>query len=570
MQLKVSPALSLPLETVTARMALLAVSGAGKSNAMRVLAEAFFEASLPFVAIDPKGDWWGLRAGRDGKPKGGLDVAIFGGRHGDVPLEKSGGKLVADIIVDQRLSCILDLSLFEFESDRKAFLYDFGRRLYFRNQDPLHLFFEECDDYLPQKPMKDELKLLRVYENIVRRGRTKGLGITLISQRSAVVNKNVLTQAETLFALRTSAPQDIAAIESWMKYHGGDTAMLKTLAGLESGEAWVWSPHFLKETGRRFRFQLSRTFDSGATPTNRTKDAKRKPATLADIDVAALSKAMSETIERQAADDPRLLRQRIAELERQSKAKQSVAKPVVERVEVPVFSKEDRAAVERISQAVERVSATTAALALKVSELAGRIKVPAPLPAKRPQVELGALGTPVPKRDPASKKATARERVEPASGIHELGKCERALMGVLLQHGPMPLDDVALIAHYAPGSGSVLNAASTLRKLDWVVGTNARLELSHRVGRPESSADAYPIGSELADYWLKKITKAERGILEAVMRRYPDSIPLDEAATEANYATGSGSVLNAASRLRKRLLVEGGNSAMRVNSLLMD
>ncbi len=315
-QLNISTTLSLPPDVVTQRDAILAVSGAGKSNAARVMAEECFALKLPFVAVDPKGDWYGLRSGRDGSAKGGLDVVIFGGSHGDVPLERGGGAFVADLVSKERLSSVLDLSLFESEAAKKQFLHDFGARLYQKNQDPLKLFLDEADDYLPQRPMKDELRLLRVFENIVRRGRTKGLGITLVTQRSASVNKNVLTQCETLYAMRTTGPQDVKAIEAWMQYHGADRQMLATLATLADGEAWVWSPHYLKKM-ERFRFRLSHTFDSGATPTNHRAGSRRRAATLSDVDVASIAEKMKETIARATAEDPRALQRRVRELEKQ-------------------------------------------------------------------------------------------------------------------------------------------------------------------------------------------------------------------------------------------------------------
>lgn len=69
--LKLGRDFEMPAEkALTETFALLAVRGAGKSNAARVMAEEFFKASLPFVAIDPVGSWRGLRAARDGKGKG--------------------------------------------------------------------------------------------------------------------------------------------------------------------------------------------------------------------------------------------------------------------------------------------------------------------------------------------------------------------------------------------------------------------------------------------------------------------------------------------------------------------
>jgi DNA helicase HerA-like ATPase len=205
LHLHVADDLSFPARAVTETFGILAVRGAGKSNTAAVMAEEMFKAKLPFVVVDPVRAWYGLRASADGTGPG-LPIPIFGGRRGDVPLERGAGNLMADLIVDQRLSCVLDLSDFDSEGSKKTFLLDFARRLYQRNEQPLHLFLEEADDYIPQRPMRDEAQLLRAWENIVRHGRNRGLGITLITQRSASVNKNVLTQVQTLIAMRTTGP----------------------------------------------------------------------------------------------------------------------------------------------------------------------------------------------------------------------------------------------------------------------------------------------------------------------------------------------------------------------------
>src|SRR5574337_106535 len=99
--------LNLPESAVTETFSFLACRGAGKTNAGRVLAETFFKHKLPFVAIDPVGAWWGLRSSRDAKGPG-LPIPIFGGKHGDVPLGKDGGELVADLVIEHRFSCVLD------------------------------------------------------------------------------------------------------------------------------------------------------------------------------------------------------------------------------------------------------------------------------------------------------------------------------------------------------------------------------------------------------------------------------------------------------------------------------
>lgn len=557
--LEISTTLSLPTAAVTQRAALLAVSGAGKSNAARAMAEEFYKARLPFVAVDPKGDWWGLRAGRDGKPKGGLDVVIFGGEHGDIPLERGGGLLVADTIVDQRLSCVLDLSGFESETDKRAFLLDFAKRLYHRNRDPLHLFLEEADDYLPQKPMHDEARLLRAFENIVRRGRSRGLGITLITQRSAVVNKNVLTQVETLFALRTTGPQDIAAIEAWMKYHGADREMLGSLAGLEDGEAWVWSPHHLKKT-QRFRFRRSDTFDSGATPTNHTARSKRAPATLADVDLGVLKEQMAATIERAAADDPKALRKRISELERQL-ANQSTT---VERVEVPVLCPEDRLAMQNAFASTEDLLGKVFDLRSAVNALIDRVNLPAAAATPRPLVA-------APSGNKRTQHAPAPARGSDNGQGGGLGKCSRALLAALVQHGDLSLQQAAIVAQYSPVSSIVPKSAGELRGLGLVSGSNALLTATP-AGRqhPEMRGlEPFPIGRELATYWLSRLGKCEEALLRQVLASHPRPISLEKAAVASDYSPTSSIVPKSAGRLRQLMLVNGSNAGLTANARLV-
>src|SRR5690242_19829174 len=109
--LQLSDKLNLPLETVTQAIGILAKRRAGKSYAARRLAEQLFKAGQQIVIVDPKGDWWGIRSSADGKGPG-LPIVILGGERGDVPLEVNAGEVVAKLVVEERVSVLLDLSNF--------------------------------------------------------------------------------------------------------------------------------------------------------------------------------------------------------------------------------------------------------------------------------------------------------------------------------------------------------------------------------------------------------------------------------------------------------------------------
>ena len=46
--------------------------------------------------------------------------------------------------------------------------------------------------------------------------------MTLITQRSSVINKNVLTQTECLIVFQMTSPQDRDSIDEWIRQHGDE------------------------------------------------------------------------------------------------------------------------------------------------------------------------------------------------------------------------------------------------------------------------------------------------------------------------------------------------------------
>jgi uncharacterized protein len=466
-RLQLAPGLALPLEAVTQTFGVLAVRGAGKSNLAAVMAEEMHAAGLPFVVVDPVGAWWGLRSAADGRGAG-LPIPIFGGSHGDVPLERTGGQLLADLVVDERLTCVLDIAEFS-EGDKTRFLIDFAERLYRRNQDPLHLFLEEADDYAPQRPMREQARLLRAWENVVRRGRARGLGITMITQRSAALNKNVLTQIETLFVLRTTSPQDRKAIGAWVEYHGQARELLESLPSLAAGEAWCWSPSWLGKL-QRVQVRRRRTFDSGATP----KDLKgrRAPATIADVDLKAIEQRMAATIERAKQDDPKELRRQVVERDRRIREleKRPTAAPEVRDVPKPVLRSGELARVEKL---VDRLGRVAEALPAAVQPLAAALRLvaegnghvarrPAPPKVVRPAI-------PTPRRAPVI-----------PSGDVQLRRGARRMLEALARRHPAPTtaSQVAQLAGLARTGGTFSTYLSDLRRGGFIVEQGDYLDLT--------------------------------------------------------------------------------------------
>lgn len=94
--------LTVGLDVVTQTLAAIGRKGAGKTYLATVLAEQMLDAGAQLVAIDPVGNFWGLRVAADGKGRG-KDIFVLGGEHGDVPLVPEAGRQIARLLVERRL-----------------------------------------------------------------------------------------------------------------------------------------------------------------------------------------------------------------------------------------------------------------------------------------------------------------------------------------------------------------------------------------------------------------------------------------------------------------------------------
>ncbi|MDF9717370.1 DUF87 domain-containing protein, partial [Nocardioides sp. ChNu-99] len=404
--LRISESLTLPLEAVTETFAILAKRGKGKTSTAVVMVEEMTAAGLPVVVIDPVGVWWGIRSDADGTGPG-VPAVIFGGDHADVPLEENAGETVADVIVEGRFPAVLDMSGLS-KSAARRFMAPFLERLYHRNREALHVVVDEADAYAPQRTQADGARLLGAMEDLVRRGRARGIGVTLITQRPAVLNKDVLTQAEVLIALGMTGPRDVAAIDEWVRLHADEDQAAEVKASLPSlpvGTAWVWSPGWLNLL-ERVQVRRRTTFDSSATP--KPGEQRRTPTRLADVDLAALGERITATVERAKADDPKQLRARIRDLER-ALAEERAKPREVEQVEVPVL---DPAHVTDLHETLEPVRRQLEHLARTLDALsAPRPPATAPLRTPRP------AAVPAP-RAPAAVSPTTDVRLR--SGAHRM------------------------------------------------------------------------------------------------------------------------------------------------------
>lgn len=236
----------IPINAATKTFAILAKRGAGKTYTGAVMAEEFAKNNIPFVVFDPIDVWWGLRLAANGKDKG-LPVVVFGVQHEDILLDREMGRKIAQAVVKDNVSCVINTFGLP-KTAQRHIIAEFADELLNINNTPRHIFIEEAHEFLPQRVFGGLGVVFNAVSNLVVMGRNRGIGVTLINQRAATINKDVLTQLDTLLAFQNTSPQDRKALADWVEYHSAEGDFDKFMASLPSlgkGEGWIWSPEFL-------------------------------------------------------------------------------------------------------------------------------------------------------------------------------------------------------------------------------------------------------------------------------------------------------------------------------------
>jgi hypothetical protein len=285
---------------VTATRAILARKSSGKTYLGMIIAEEFLRLTadtgtpFPFVVIDPTGVWYGLCATVAGQPSS-HKILRLGGEYGDWTLDPNQGSVTAELVVSLwPQPIVLDISDM-LPEEQHQFAADFGAKFYTINHKPIHVFVDEADDYMPQSVEtgnKVQRRCLGVWDRVVRRGRVKGIGVTLITQRPAVISKNVLSQVDGIYVLSVSAPHDLEAIDSWMRpsISSQDRDLcLKALPTLQRGEVFLVQANLKAGALVKFATRAKTTFDSSRTPT--VDDPEPTPAVLSKVDEETWDKA---------------------------------------------------------------------------------------------------------------------------------------------------------------------------------------------------------------------------------------------------------------------------------------
>ena len=252
---------------LSGHVGIVGATGSGKTFCAKGIAEYLLENHSRVCVIDPTSAWFGIKV-RPDKVTPAFPLVIFGGEHADVPIRPGQGDEIAGIVGTTDISSIIDTVQMTVD-DRTRFLTDFADALFRLNKGTLHLFIDEADVVMPQRGGNGDKRagrMLMAANNLMARGRSRGLQITIISQRPAKLHKDSLSQVDTLIAMKLKAPQDRNAIKGWAMDSISKEVMdklMEKLPSLPKGTGWVLDTEG-QMTERQF--PMISTFDSSNTP----------------------------------------------------------------------------------------------------------------------------------------------------------------------------------------------------------------------------------------------------------------------------------------------------------------
>lgn len=581
MKLHIAINFTLPAEAVTQTFAILGIRGSGKTNTGVVMTEELLHAKQQVVVIDPVDVWWGLKSSKDGKQPG-YALPVIGGDHADVPLDGGAGQVLADFVTETRASVILSLRHLSMNDQRK-FAGDFAKRLYERKgqqRSPLMLMVDEADEFVPQRLPHGHEAMFGAFDRLVRRGRSSGIGVTLISQRPQVVNKDVLSQVETLIGMRVLHKLDRKALEAWIEAHDTEARQqefLDSLASLGRGDAWIWSPSWLN-VFTRVHIRERKTFDSSATPTAGASIAP--PKEVAPLDLDKLRNQMSAQIQKAQADDPRALRAEIARLQAELKKKPA-----------PVKAGHDDAALDRArekgrQQGRVEVRGQLAGLSsckhelVKAAQIVNRSiefiqgLLDLPMDDLAPSVAIAESRTmPARTRKPEVSPKPSVDRPtsssSPNAGIGSSG-LRRMLMALAQWSRPLSAKQLGVRAGMSSRSGTFSTYLGKARSSGWITGSRDGLTITKAGTEELGSFEPLPTGRKLLDYWLGELGGGAARMLEVLAVAYPESLTADSLGESADISSRSGTFSTYLGKLRTLELISGGRDGLRASEDLFE
>lgn len=572
--IEISRDLKLPAEDLLeSAIGIIGKRGRGKSGAVKVFMEELVKANLPFIAFDPVGVMWGIKSSLDGTGPG-LPVLVVGGSHGDLRLDRRAGAEIAKAVVEANVSCIIDFSE-ESKSAYRQFVKDFCHTLFSMNQSPRMVIIEEAPELVPQRMRPDLAETFEAVERLVSRGRNKGIGVTLVSQRSATINKDVLTQVDALFVFGLTSPQDRKALKEWVEAKGEPDKLAQFeegIAGLQKQEAWFWSPEAFGGIFQKVRIRNFNTFHPDKTHLRRMGLLEKKPSTANIEPIIKKLGAQMERLSKEKTDTAQIpkLQTKIQRLEKElerAKAQPTKAAPMDIRKAVSEAIKPLQDEIARLKGELRKVQSLSHKVKKAIAILSDVPEVP--VQHQSPEVRVHYPKPPVVRR-------FVEHRPKPVPVDSEANNSMRSgelrILQVIASKYPLTLTRAQLgtLSGFTPSGGTYNTYFGDLKRRGFVSedrqgnvqATEPGMEYVGEVPPAPSTHD------EILAMWKRNLRAGEGRMLEEIVSAYPDPITKEELAERTEYTFTGGTFNTYLGILRRNGLIRIDGSEITATEVL--
>lgn len=534
----------IPKEVFEQHLVALGKTGSGKSYTLRILIEILLKEKKRVCIIDPKGDHWGIKSSADGR-KPGYPVVIFGGDHADVPLNPKIGKEVAELIATGNRPCVIDFRGW-MPGDRTHFWIDFSSTLFRLNRSPLWLVIDEVHNFAPQGKVLDPEagKSLHWTNRLASEGRGLGIKLFMASQRPQKVHKDTLTCAETLIAMRVIHYLDRMATKDWIDGIGDNEKgklVLNSLAQMKRGEAFVWSPeiHFFE----KILFPKIETFDSFQAPS----DINQGPLPLtgwANVDLEEIKNKLTKTIEEAKENDPKFLKIKIAELEKQIKNHSTIKADNQLKNEIKELQQKNDSIYRAFDEYEKTIKNKLGKIARAISTVGDILgKEYLEYDSNKISINIVDVGRNKPdKKDEYRIKATneALNYSKEKSEIN-IGKGERIVLIAIAQHPDgVDREQITILTGYKRSSRDAYIQRLIQKEYCMIEYFSNNIYVTKKgISFLGNDYQPLPTGDELREYWLNKLPAGEKICFEKIVDYFPDSISRDKLSEMTDYKRSS-------------------------------
>lgn len=523
---------------VDTRMLIQANSGGGKSWLLRLLVERAAK-HLQVIILDPEGEFATLREK--------VDVALVGAG-GELATDLRSASLLARKLVELTIPAIVDLNDLKL-GERRQYVRVFLEALMSvprTTWHPLLVIIDEAHLFAPERSA-GEAESTQAVIALMSQGRKRGFSGILTTQRISKLHKDAAAEANNVVIGRTWLDNDQVRAGDLLGFPKAERVALRDMA---PGEFYAFGPALTVDGVVRFKSDNVET----THPKAGQRDKLSVPQASATIQEVVKQVGDLPAQAQQETKDLMAAQKRIAELERELRARptqvQAKVETVERRIEIPIFKDGE---VARLEVAIGQLAGVGAEISSALRAVTAR---PATVPTlPRPQII-----------------TTTRRPAAPAESDTALRAGERKMLQALASRHPARYTRAQLgtLAGFSPRGGTFGTYFGVLKRAGFIIETNGEVEITAE-GLAYIGTDVPPTPTttaEMLSMWRSRLRAGEVKMLDTLVEVHPESMSRSVLGELSGFSAAGGTFGTYLGVLRRNGLIEVRGDAVRASDTL--